>query len=330
MPVATAKMFGSKMMSSAGKPAVSVSSCQERRQISSRRSTFSAWPCSSKAITITAAPWRRISRAWCKNASSPSFRLIEFTTDLPCRHFKPVSITDHFEESTITGTREMSGSPATRSRKVCMAASESSMPSSMFTSMTWAPLSTCWRATSSAPLKSPASISLRKRAEPVTLVRSPTFTNSESSSMLSGSRPLRRQARGRSGGQRGDVFRTGAAATSHQVHEAAVGKLADQRRHGRGVLVVAAEGVRQAGIRMHADEGVGEPGKLRDMRAQLLGPQRAVETRDQRARVADAVPESLDRLSRQGAAGGVGDGARDHHRQAEAVRLEQRLQRVDR
>ncbi len=52
-------------------------------------------------------------------------------------------MTDHFEESIITGTRLMSGSAAMRLRKRAMAASESSSASSMLTSMTWAPLSTC-------------------------------------------------------------------------------------------------------------------------------------------------------------------------------------------
>ena len=37
---------------------------------------------------------------------------------MPCRHFSPASITENFEESTITGTRAMSGSAATRLRKV--------------------------------------------------------------------------------------------------------------------------------------------------------------------------------------------------------------------
>ena len=76
--------------------------------------------------------------------------LMEFTTDLPCTHFRPASMTDHFEESIMIGTREMSGSAAMRLRKVSMAFSESSMPSSMLTSSMLAPLSTCWRATSSA------------------------------------------------------------------------------------------------------------------------------------------------------------------------------------
>ncbi len=42
-------------------------------------------------------------------------------------------------------------------------------------------------------------MSLAKRREPVTLVRSPTFTNSESGVMVSGSRPDRRVYRGRVG-----------------------------------------------------------------------------------------------------------------------------------
>jgi hypothetical protein len=44
MPVATAKMFGSKTMSSAGRPACSVSSRWARLQMSTFRSTVSAWP----------------------------------------------------------------------------------------------------------------------------------------------------------------------------------------------------------------------------------------------------------------------------------------------
>ncbi len=84
------------------------------------------------------------------NAASPSFIEIEFTTGLPCTHLRPASITENFEESTITGTRAMSGSAATRLRKVTIAFSESSRPSSMLTSMICAPFSTWSRATSSA------------------------------------------------------------------------------------------------------------------------------------------------------------------------------------
>ena len=71
---------------------------------------------------------------------------MEFTTPLPWMHLRPASMTVHFDESIITGTRAMSGSAAMRLRNRTIAASESSMPSSMFTSMICAPSCTCWRA----------------------------------------------------------------------------------------------------------------------------------------------------------------------------------------
>ena len=61
----------------------------------------------------------------------------------PCTHFSPASITSHLELSIMIGTRLMSGSAAIRLRKVTIAALESSRPSSMLMSMTWAPASTC-------------------------------------------------------------------------------------------------------------------------------------------------------------------------------------------
>jgi hypothetical protein len=80
----------------------------------------------------------------------PSFMEMELTTGLPCTHLRPASSTSHLEESIITGTRAMSGSPAMRFRKRTMAASASSIPSSMLMSMIWAPFSTCCLATSRA------------------------------------------------------------------------------------------------------------------------------------------------------------------------------------
>ena len=81
------------------------------------------------------------------NGSTPSFIEMELTIDLPCTHLSPASMTSHLEESTIRGTREMSGSVATSLTKRSIAATPSIMPSSMLMSMTWAPDSTCWRAT---------------------------------------------------------------------------------------------------------------------------------------------------------------------------------------
>jgi hypothetical protein len=101
-------------------------------------------------------------------------------------------MTDHFELSTMTGTRAISGSEATRFKKVVMDFSESSMASSMLTSIIWAPLSTCCLATATAASKSPARMSLENLGEPVTLVRSPMLTKFVSGRIVSGSSPLRR------------------------------------------------------------------------------------------------------------------------------------------
>ncbi len=99
---------------------------------------------------------------------------------LPWMQRRPASITSHLELSIMIGTRAMSGSPAIRFRKRTMAAWLSSMASSMLMSMICAPFSTCWRATASACSNSPFRIMRAKALEPVTLVRSPMLTNSES------------------------------------------------------------------------------------------------------------------------------------------------------
>ena len=92
----------------------------------------------------------------------------------------------------MIGTRAISGSEAIRLRKRTIAALLSSMASSMLMSITWAPFSTCWRATASASSNWPLRISRAKALEPVTLVRSPMLTNSEPSPICTGSRPDRR------------------------------------------------------------------------------------------------------------------------------------------
>ena len=117
---------------------------------------------------------------------------IELTMGLPWMQRSPASITSHLELSTMMGRRAMSGSDAIRFRKRTMAALLSSMASSMLISMTWAPFSTCWRATARASSNWPFRMSRAKALEPVMLVRSPTLTKSEAASMDTGSRPERR------------------------------------------------------------------------------------------------------------------------------------------
>ncbi len=117
-------------------------------------------------------------------------------------------MTDHFELSTMIGTREMSGSEATRLRKSDMNFSESSSPSSMFTSRMFAPPSICCLATRSAPSRSPSLISFANFGEPVTLVRSPTTMKFDSGVTVSGSSPLRRRCGSTGCGTRGGSVAT--------------------------------------------------------------------------------------------------------------------------
>ncbi len=203
IPVATARMFGSRMTSSGANPASVVTRSYARPRISTLRSTVSACPRSSKAMTTTAAPNRRIVRACSRNGSSPSFSEIELTTPLPCRQRRPASSAEKRELSTMIGSRAASGSVARRLRNVVIACSASSRSASMFTSSRFAPPRTCSSATSTAPWKSFASIRRRKRADPVTFVRSPTTTNPVSGPITNGSRPEKRGLVSRAGTCRG-------------------------------------------------------------------------------------------------------------------------------
>ena len=134
----------------------------------------------------------------------------------------------------------------------------------MFTSRMFAPPRTCSSATSTAPWKSPASTSRRKRAEPVTFVRSPIITKPVSGPISNGSRPLNRGAAWRAGPVAGTVPRAASAialrvlgrrpaAAADDVDEAGLGELREVAARVARLLVVLAEGVRQPGVRMARD-----------------------------------------------------------------------------
>ena len=149
---------------------------------------------------------------------------------------------------------------------------------------------------------------------------------------------LRRLGRGARGqaldrlGDRGDVVVPGAAAAADEVDQAGLGELLEQRRRLVRRLVVAAERVRQAGVRVAGRERVGDLRELGDVRAHLVGAQRAVQADDQRARVPDRRPERVHRLPGQRPAGAVHDRHRDPDRQVrrDVVRGLQRGLRVQR
>ena len=127
-----------------------------------------------------------------------------------------------------------------------------------------------------------------------------------------------------------DVLRRGAAAAADQIHQPRVRELLDDAGGVLRVFVVLAEGIRQAGVRVAGDVAVGEARQLLDVRAHFLAAERAVQADGQRPGVAHRVPEGFGDLTRQGAAGGVGDRAGQNHRPALAAFLEQGFHREDR
>ncbi len=215
----------------------------------------------------------------------------------------------------------------------------------MFTSSAFAPPRTCSRATSTAPAKSSDSTSVRKREEPVTFVRSPIRTKPVSGPISNGSSPLQRVRRGTSGATRGASPRiaaaiaavcsgSGAATASGDVQEARLGELAEKAARHLGGLVVAAERIRETGVRVRAHEAWGRVREIRDVGAHLVGAERAVDPDDQRVGMLDRGPEGLDRLPGERAAGAVDDRRRDPERQVGYVLARRgdrglRVQRVE-
>ena len=130
--------------------------------------------------------------------------------------------------------------------------------------------------------------------------------------------------------ERPDVVGGGAAAPPGDVDEAAARPVADLAGELVRAKVVAAELVRKPGVRVHAQRDVGHPRELLDPRSELHRPEGAVEPRGERPCVPDRVPERLDGLPRQGAAGGVGDRARDNDREGPPERFEGRFEGEDR
>ena len=98
-------------------------------------------------------------------------------------------------------------------------------------------------------------------------------------------------------------------------------ELAEQLRHEFGAFVVEPELIRQASVRIRADQRIGDAPELRDVRAHFLGAERAVEPDRERRRVADRIPECRRRLTGQQPPRHVRDRAGDHDRHAHAARF---------
>ena len=240
---------------------------------------------------------------------------------LPWRHFSPASRTSHLEESIITGTRLMSGSDAMSRRKAAIASSESSIPSSMFTSMICAPprhlLARDFERLLVVPL--PNQPGEARRARHVGALAhvhetriGPDVHRLEAAEAAPG-RNFRNPARGEALHRlpnRSNVGGRGAAAAAHQVQKAAPREFAEHLRHEFGRVVVFAELVGKTRVGVHAHRRVRHAGELPDVGAEIARAQGAVQPDAHGPVARDGVPERLGRLAGEGAAARVRDGSR--------------------
>ena len=200
----------------------------------------------------------------------------------------------------------------------------------MFTSSRLAPPRTCSSATSVAAAKSSASISVRKRAEPVTFVRSPIITKPVSGPISNGSSPLKAAGAAGRGPPRVSIRRDGggdllhvlgrrAAAAADDVDQPGLGELAEVAARVGRLLVVLAEGVGQAGVRVAGRVRRRDAREVLDERPHLRRAERAVDADDQRVGVLDRGPERLDGLPGEVPPAAVDGRERDPERQSGAT-----------
>ncbi len=112
--------------------------------------------------------------------------------------------------------------------------------------------------------------------------------------------------------------RRGAAATARDIQQTLIRQIAQRLRRVDRPLVVARfrQRIGQAGVRITMHKRIRDARKLADVRRHFLGTERAVDAHGEGLRVRDGIPKRLGRLPRKRAAGGIGDGHRNHHRQS--------------
>ena len=223
-----------------------------------------------------------------------------------------------------------------------MARSPSSMPSSMLTSRMLAPLRTCSSATSrrGAVVAGLDQLGELGRAGDVGALADheevrvgPDGERLEAAPVreaVGRRRPARRQRRATASA----MARMCSGVVPQQpptrfTRPASANSRSSPRRR-LGLLVVAAERVRQAGVRVAAHERRRDRRELGQVRPHLARAERAVDADGERPRVRDRGAERVDRLPGQRAAALVGDGDRDDDRQPRAAALEHLVDREQR
>ena len=116
-----------------------------------------------------------------------------------------------------------------------------------------------------------------------------------------------------------DMRGRGATAAAGNVKETRLRKFLQERRGVLRRLVVFAERVRQPGVRVQAGFYVGDFRQLFNVRAQILGAERAIQPDREGAGMRDRIPERFGGLAGKRAAAGIGNRAGHHDRHVQAM-----------
>ncbi len=127
-----------------------------------------------------------------------------------------------------------------------------------------------------------------------------------------------------------DVGRRRAAAAAHYVYKAGACKILNKFAHLVRRLVVLAEFVGQAGVRISAGVAVGDVGQHFYVGPHFGGSEGTVQADRPGFGVFDGNPECLYRLSAERTSGSVGNGAGDHNRQFDTLFFEHLIDGVQR
>ena len=127
-----------------------------------------------------------------------------------------------------------------------------------------------------------------------------------------------------------DVLGRGAAAASHDVEQTAAQVLLHVGGEHLGGLVVAPHDVGKSGIGVGRDAHLGHRRQPLQIGEHLTRAVGAVEPHGEESRMRHRDPEGLDGLPREGAAAGVGQRPRDHHRKLPPELLAQTVDGIER
>ena len=343
IPVATARTFGSSTTSSGANPASPTSRSYARPRISTFRSTVSACPRSSNAMTTAAAPNARIVRACSRNGSSPSLSEMEFTTPLPWRQRNPASSAEKRELSTMIGRRAASGSVARRLRNVviaclCVEQVGVHVHVEQVRAATHLLERDVDRALKVVRLDQSPELRRAGHVRPLSDDDEPgvgpddeRLEAREARQARALGHPPRRKALD-GANDRVRVLGRRPATAPDEVHETVLGERAQVPARIGGLLVVEAEGVRQARVGMARHVGRRDARHPFEEGPHLGRAERAVDADDERLGVLDRDPERVRRLAREVASAPVDRREREPERELgrSRARSDDRRLRVER